>query len=115
MKRVGIFVWGLAVLGACQEEVIVHESSIASQFSQMNREGWQVTRNDQPANARSAGSVDPNVRVIRGADFSGYRFSTNFRVDDPRVPQTRPQPLPGASSDVPPANPYAAPPRLPGD
>jgi hypothetical protein len=113
MKRIGILVSCMAILAACQEEVIVRDSSLANQFSQLNKSGWQVTRNDQPANA--AASADPNVRVIRGADFSGYNFSTNFQLDDPRGAPTRPQPLPGTPNDVPPANPYTAPPRLPGN
>ena len=103
------------MLSACQEEVIVHDSSITSQFSQMNRNGWQVSRNDQPAPAGGAAPADPNVRVIRGADFSGYRFNTNFQIDDPRYPETRPQPsLPGSAPDTQPANPFTAAPHLPG-
>ncbi len=115
MKWIGILVSGAAFLATCQEEVVVHESSLVNQFSQMNKEGWQVTRGAPSSGARPGSSTDPNVRVIRGADFSGYRFSTNFRVDDPRYPQTRPQTQPGAPSEVPPADPYSAPIRLPGN
>ena len=68
MRSMGILVSALALLAACQEVVVVHESSLVSQISQMNKDGWQVSRNDQPASARAGGSVDPNLRVIHGAD-----------------------------------------------
>jgi hypothetical protein len=113
MRRLCPLLSALAVLAACQEEIIVHDSSIVSEFARMNKQGWQVTRNDQPAPDR-ADQGDPSVRVIRGADFSGYRFNTNFQIDDPRYPQTGPQPLPGPSPDTQPAVPFTAAPRLPG-
>ena len=115
MKRIGLLVSFVALLAACQEEVVVRDSTIVSQFSQFNKDGWQVTRSDQPANARRAAADDPNVRVTREADFTGYHFTTNFQVADPRGPQTRPPPLSGTPSDTQPASPFTAPPRLPGD
>ena len=80
----------------------------------MNRDGWQVSRTDQPTPTGSGEQADPNVRVVRAADFSGYRFNTNFQIDDPRYPQTRPMPLPGSAPDAPPASPFTATPPLPG-
>jgi len=81
---------GLLLLAACQQEVLVHDSSIVSQFTQMGVDGWQVSRNDQPRIAGRAS--DPNVRVVREADFSGMRFDTSFQIDDPRYRQAATQP-----------------------
>jgi len=73
-------------LPACAQEVLsVHDSSIASQFSQLNGNGWAVNRNDQTAK-NSANANDPKVvRVIHEANWTGMRFNTNFQVDDPEV------------------------------
>ena len=114
MKRSCLLFSAFALLLGCQQEVIVHDSSITREFSRMNREGWQVTRNDQPTPTRSGEQADPNVRVIREANFSGYQFNTNFQVNDPRYPQTRPVPLPGPTPDTQPASPFTTTPRLPG-
>jgi hypothetical protein len=116
MKRECLII-GLLLLAGCQQEVIVHESTIARQFSEMNKEGWQVTRNDQPKAAGTA--ADPNVRVIREADFSGMRFNTNFQVDDPRLrqPATRPNQPPATAPALPPPTlvPFGAPVVTPGN
>jgi hypothetical protein len=114
MKRLCLLFSALGLLLACQEEIIVHDSSLVTEFSRMNKEGWQVTRNDQPTPTRTGDQADPNVRVIRQADFSGYQFNTNFEVNDPRYPQTRPVQLSDPSPTTQPANPFSALPRLPG-
>ena len=105
------------LLAACQQEVIVHESTIARQFSAMNKEGWQVMRNDQPKNMGTAN--DPNVRIVREADFSGMRFDTNFQVDDPRMRQAATQPnRPPATAPATPQPmlvPFGAPVLTPGN
>lgn len=73
----------LALIG-CQEEPVYQGSSIDRQFGQLNKEGWAVSGTQRPG----TGSVnDPNVRVVREANFSGLQFHTNFQVDDPRYPE----------------------------
>jgi hypothetical protein len=75
----------IVMAGCAQEVIAVHDSSMVAQFSQLQGPGWQVTRNDQPKNVQAAKANDPNVRVIREADFTKMRFNTNFRVDDPKL------------------------------
>jgi len=95
MKRVLIALGiGSMFLAACQEKPVVHRSSIAEQFASMNKNGWAVS--DGSAPKRAAPGEDPNVRVIREADFTGFHFNTNFQVDDPRIrEQLRQQNGPG--------------------
>jgi hypothetical protein len=77
----------LAALPACTEEVIsVRGNSLAGQFEQLNKNGWNVGTSD--ANHSSAHKSlldDPNVRVIKGADFSAVKFNTSFQIDDPKL------------------------------
>ena len=115
--RASVVVLVLALGGCANEVVTVRESSIASQFAQLNKNGWKVSQpGDQPA---SSGKPDQNVRVIREANFDGLMFRTNFQVDDPRFPSQSPQspasnrPDPaGSAPPAPPAFPFGAP--LPG-
>lgn len=90
----------LALLAACQQQVLSRRDTLSEQFNQMNKSGWAV---DDPSRSRSAAAAapDPNVRVVREADFSGYQFRTSFQVDDARLrtPATAPAP------STPPANP----------
>jgi hypothetical protein len=85
--------------GACQQEIISERpSNIAAQFAELNKNGWTVENNS--ATAKQAPKSDPNVRVIREADFSRLQFQTNFQVDDPRLrPQatTQPQTMPAGT------------------
>ncbi|HEY4328917.1 MAG TPA: hypothetical protein VGN88_04215 [Phycisphaerae bacterium] len=86
MKPILILMGMSAFLVSCQQEVIaVHDSSIASQFSKLNKNGWQVADNNQPKTARPGTPGDPNVRIVKEADFSQLRFNTNFQVDDARL------------------------------
>jgi hypothetical protein len=115
MTRMGIIICILLMGAGCESEVTVHESSLASEFSRMNKNGWQVNSADQLTRRPTGSEPDPNVKVIRDADFSGYRFNTNFQIDDPNYPQTRPQiPLPGEPSEAPAADPFMSVPRIPG-
>jgi len=116
MKHFGLTI-SLLLLAACQQEVIVHDSTITRQFAQFNKDGWQVARNDQP---KPAGTTnDPNVRVVREADFSNMRFNTNFQVDDPRLRQPSTQPNQHQTTDpaLPPPTlvPFGAPVLTPGN
>jgi hypothetical protein len=90
MKTIALMFVVLALpLTGCEQEVSYRGSSFDRQFSQMNKEGWQVAGSVQP---RKPGETnDPNVRMIREADFSGMQFRTNFQIDDPRYPQTQPR------------------------
>jgi hypothetical protein len=71
------------LLAGCEQEVIHHDSSLASQLAKLNRDGWAIDDRSKPATPGIAG--DPNVHVIKEADFSGYHFDTNFQVDDPAL------------------------------
>lgn len=78
----------LAVLGAgCQKEVVVRKSSLANQLAELNKQGWSVGFADSASdpNARKPKLEDPNVRVVKGADFSSLKFNTNFQIDDPKL------------------------------
>ena len=116
MKRLCL-VTSLLLLAACQQEVVVHESALVNQFSQFGVDGWQVARKDQPKNTRPAN--DPNVRVVRGADFSGMRFNTSFQVDDPRLRPSSTQPnqppATGPAGPPPTVIPFGAPVLTPGN
>jgi hypothetical protein len=84
MARLAMVVILAAVLGACAEEKItVRESSIAKQFSMLNKSGWQVTSNAELA--QKASEPKREVRVLKEADFSGLMFRTNFQIDDPQL------------------------------
>ncbi len=100
------------VLPACQEEVISRRSSFDSRFGGLNKSGWSVASGEQPNIASRSPEDDPNVRVIRPADFSGYQFNTTFTVDDPRL---RPQPPSTQPANTQPGmNPWGAAPVAPG-
>ncbi len=90
MARWAMASLGVALLAAtvgCTEEVIaVHGDSLANQFAQLNKNGWSANVNDASApNTHKSILDDPNVRVIKPADFSGVKFNTNFQVDDPKL------------------------------
>jgi hypothetical protein len=94
----------LALVG-CAQEPVYRGSSIDRQFGQLNKEGWAVAGANRPDKAGM--SNDPNVRVIREANFSGLQFHTNFQVDDPRYPELSQKNNQDATPSNPPANPQA--------
>jgi hypothetical protein len=84
-----LFLLAVVFLSACQEEVVSRRSTFASQFGNLNQNGWSVNNNDTSQSGRPySHQDDPNVRVIRSG-FSDMQFNTTFRVDDPNY---RPQP-----------------------
>ena len=94
MKRIFIALCVIPLLPACQQEVLSRHDSLSDQFAQMNKSGWAVDDPNHPHTTATA-SPDPNVRVIREADFSGYQFRTSFqRDDDPRQQPGAPAPAP---------------------
>jgi hypothetical protein len=118
----------LSLLAACEEKPrVIHDNSATAKFLAMVGGGkpsaggdasgtWQITRNDQPKT--SSNNQDPNVRVIRPADFSGYRFSTNFQVEDPaakkagaRGSASQPAGQPSATQPATPFMPFGAAPQ----
>jgi hypothetical protein len=90
-------------LAGCEQEVVYRGSSIDRNFEQLNKQGWQVAGVNQPA--KEGALNDPNVRVVKEADFSGYQFRTNFRVDDPKYQQPNEQ----ANQNATPSNPQGTP------
>jgi len=96
----------LALLPACQQETrTVRQSSLASQFAQLNKDGWAVNGGSNQPGQKPINPNDPNVRVIKEANWSGLKFNTNFQVDDPvlraqleKQNQQNPQPAPTTPS-----------------
>lgn len=91
MVRAMVAIGGLAmaalVMSGCQKEVIaVRGDTISQQFAQLNKQGWSVGFSD-PNNpySKKRSTDDPNVRIIRGADFTNVKFNTNFQIDDPKI------------------------------
>jgi hypothetical protein len=105
-------------LAGCEQEVVYRGSSIDREFGQLNKQGWQVAGVNRPAKEGTLN--DPNVRVVKEADFSGYQFRTNFRVDDPNYSQPNAQANQNAASSgqqgtpVQGMNPWGAAPVAPG-
>ena len=61
----------------------------------LNKNGWSVTG----AGKQSKNPGDSDAHVVRGADWSGFHFETNFRVDDgkSKPPTTSPDQSPSAA------------------
>ena len=73
------------LFAGCESEVIaVHDNTFASQFGQLNKDGWVVS-SAKTTPTTAVNHDDPNVRVIKEADFSHLQFNTNFQVDDPKL------------------------------
>src|SRR4051812_38118766 len=87
-------------LGACQQEVVkVHESSIARQFGEFNKNGWAVNGGEVASRGATPQQPNRDVRVVKEADFSHLTFHTNLQIDDPkaREEQRRAQTQPGSA------------------
>ena len=87
MGRVLILAAVFATLAACATETRVVNSSFDSTFGALNKDGWQVSG---AGNKRPRSQDASDARVIRGADWSGYHFETNFQVDDGKRKATPP-------------------------
>src|ERR1043165_7190839 len=79
--------WALALVMAgvagCATETRVVRSSLDDQLMSLNGKGGaSVERGGQSKTAK--GQTDPNVRVLREANFNGLNVSTSFTIDDPR-------------------------------
>jgi hypothetical protein len=86
MARVAVvattFIFSLLMAGCAMEETrTVHKGSLEQQFSSLNKNGWSVTTPDSVKRKE----LDPNVRIVKDADFSNLTLRTNFQVDDPKL------------------------------
>jgi hypothetical protein len=85
MARVVMLMMLAAAVAGCaaEEKTVVRDSTIARQFAQLNKSGWQVTSAENAE--KRAAEPQRDVRVIKDADFSGLMFRTNFQIDDPKL------------------------------
>jgi len=92
MTRMLIMTAAVCLWAGCQETRVIEDNSATAKFMSMmggtsagggeTQGAWQITRNDQPKQARKAN--EPEARVIKEADFSSYKFSTNLQIDEGR-------------------------------
>lgn len=73
----------LSLLAGCQMEETrsVHKSSLEQQFASLSKNGWSVTTGD----AQKPKGPDPNMRIVKDADFSNLTLRTSFQIDDPKL------------------------------
>ena len=117
MKRILLTAAALCLWAGCQETRVIEDNSATGKF--MSRLGgasagggemsgaWQMTRTDQPQKSRKP--TEPVGRVIKEADFSTYKFSTNLQVDE-RKPRSGQPALAAPGPATQPADPRNAPP-----
>jgi hypothetical protein len=86
MTKVAMMVAVALLAGGCaadEKPTVVRESSIARQFAQLNKNGWNVTSAEMTE--QKAAQPKRDMRVVKEADFSGLMFRTNFQIDDPKL------------------------------
>ena len=114
MKRMCVMAVALCFLAGCEERRVISDDSAVAKFARMmggKAEGggetsgaWQVAGGGSPSQA-ARGPTQPSGRLVHEADFSSYKFSTSFQVDDGKSKQGS-STQPGAQGN-PPATPPA--------
>ena len=99
MKRSAILGLCCALAAGCAQTRVVHDNSVASKFTGLNKAGWSVTGGG--VNKPKAGTPS-NVKVLSSTNpLSNPVWKTNFRVDSPEGPAVPP----GGFEPPPPATP----------
>ena len=84
-KTMALAVLGLSAicLTACEQEVISERnSSLGSQMGQLSKGGWNVAGSGNQSSRSQDPLNDPNVRVIKPADFSNLQFHMSPQGND---------------------------------
>src|SRR5262245_51106815 len=112
MGRVVLFAALLTAVAACATETRVVNSSFDSTFGALNKDGWSVSG---AGTKRPKNQGDSEARVVRGADWSGFHFETNFQVDGkPKTPSPEQASTAPASQPASGMTPFGPAPVLPG-